>query len=118
MMNIPQAILFSALSNDIRLRCLFLVSSIDEVCVCDIVETLRLTQPTASKALHCLKSAGLVSDRKVANWNYYRMNPGMPDWKKTIVDVTVRELEMTGQVLADQKRIKKLAVRPCAVACP
>ncbi len=112
-MNIPLYRFFSCLSNEVRLRCLYLISQTEEVCVCDIGETLRITQPAASKALHCLKEAGLVAGRRDANWNYYRINPDMPAWMKTIFDTTVQQLEDSGQYLEDRKRIRSLAVSGC-----
>ena len=44
-----------------------------ELCVCDIVETLNITQTKASRHLQYLKNAGLVEDRKSAQWVYYSM---------------------------------------------
>lgn len=114
-MNIPQSKLFSALSNSIRLRCLYLISNIDEVCVCDIVEALRITQPTASKALNCLKDAGLISGRKAANWTYYSANSEMSDWKRRIFDATVSELGESKEIQRDEKRMRKLVSKRCCL---
>ncbi len=45
-----------------------------ELCVCDILDTFKLSQPTVSHHLKVLKYAGLVTDRKDGKWVYYRLN--------------------------------------------
>lgn len=64
-----------ALSDETRLRIINLLY-VNELCVCDIVETLSITQTKASRHLQYLKNAGLVQDRKHAQWAYYSMITG------------------------------------------
>lgn len=59
-----------ALSDETRLRIINLLYE-KELCVCDIMETLQITQAKASRHLIYLKNAGLVTDRKQAQWVYY-----------------------------------------------
>ena len=59
-----------ALSDETRLRILNLLYE-KELCVCDIMETLQISQAKASRHLIYLKNAGLVKDRKYAQWAYY-----------------------------------------------
>lgn len=59
-----------ALSDETRLRIINLLF-VKELCVCDIMETLQITQAKASRHLIYLKNAGLVTDRKQAQWVYY-----------------------------------------------
>ncbi|MCR4434818.1 MAG: metalloregulator ArsR/SmtB family transcription factor [Clostridiales bacterium] len=61
-----------ALSDETRLRIINLLYE-KELCVCDIIETLQITQTKASRHLSYLKNAGLVTDRKHAQWVYYSM---------------------------------------------
>jgi ArsR family transcriptional regulator len=42
-----------------------------ELCVCQLVEVLRLPQPTVSQHLGKLRSLRLVRERKEAQWVYY-----------------------------------------------
>lgn len=115
MWNIDPIDIFAALSNPVRLRCLCLVALNDEVCVCEVEESLRIAQPTASKALNTLKSAGLVTARRDANWNYYRLNDEMPQWMTDIVARTISELSGREPHVTDQKRFNRLDLRPtCA----
>jgi len=61
-----------ALSDETRLRILNLLYE-KELCVCDIMETLQITQAKASRHLIYLKNAELVKDRKQAQWVYYSL---------------------------------------------
>ncbi len=44
------------------------------MCVCELVEVLHMTQPAISQHLRKLKQAGLVKERKTAQWVYYRLD--------------------------------------------
>lgn len=79
--------------------------------MCEVVDTLRIAQPTASKALNALKATGLVRDRRDANWVYYRLNESMPKWVEAIVDATVDELARSKTYLTDDTRFKKSRAR-------
>lgn len=59
-----------SLSDETRLRIINLLYE-KELCVCDLMETLQVTQTKVSRHLSYLKNAGLVSDRKHAQWVYY-----------------------------------------------
>jgi ArsR family transcriptional regulator len=109
--NIDHTELFAILSNETRLRCLYLAARHPEVCVCEVVNALGIAQPTASKALNALKAAGLVKDRRDANWIYYRLNDSMPGWIKAIVHATVDQLARSKMYLADEKRFRKSRAR-------
>jgi DNA-binding transcriptional ArsR family regulator len=66
---------FKALADSIRLRILGLLSS-REMCVCEVMVALNLTQPTASHHLRILENVGLVKDRKEGKWVFYSIaNP-------------------------------------------
>lgn len=66
---------FKALADPIRLRILCLLSS-REMCVCEVMVALDLTQPTASHHLRILENVGLVKDRKEGKWVFYSIvNP-------------------------------------------
>ena len=67
--------LFKALSDETRLRILRLLE-VREMCVCEVMVALDLTQPTASHHLGLLENAGLVKDRKEGKWVFYSIaNP-------------------------------------------
>ena len=66
---------FKALSDEARLQILWLLFNHRELCVCDIMETLDITQSKASRHLITLRHAGLVTDRKEGLWSYYQLRP-------------------------------------------
>jgi DNA-binding transcriptional ArsR family regulator len=64
--------LFKALADETRLRILALLG-VREMCVCEVMVALGLTQPTASHHLGILGNAGLISERKEGKWVFYRV---------------------------------------------
>ena len=65
--------IFRALGDETRLRILNLLSK-KELCVCQINDVLRLSQPNASKHLNRLRICGLISYRKISQWCFYSIN--------------------------------------------
>jgi ArsR family transcriptional regulator len=66
------ALLFKALADQTRLRLLNLIGD-DEVCVCFIVEVLKINQPKISRHLAYLRRAGVVAARREGKWIHYRV---------------------------------------------
>jgi len=64
--------LFQALGDVTRLRILGLLLT-GEVCVCHIHESLKVSQPKASRHLAYLRRAGLVDTRREGLWVHYRL---------------------------------------------
>src|SRR5947208_11800772 len=64
--------LFHALADSTRLRILGLLLT-GEVCVCHIHDSLKISQPKASRHLAYLRKAGLVDTRRDGLWVHYRM---------------------------------------------
>lgn len=64
--------ILKSLSDETRLRILNLLYE-RELCVCDVMKALQISQAKASRHLIYLKNAGLVKDRKQAQWAYYSL---------------------------------------------
>jgi DNA-binding transcriptional ArsR family regulator len=64
---------FKAFADEIRLRILSLLAT-REMCVCEVMVALDLTQPTASHHLGILETVGLVKHRKEGKWVFYRLS--------------------------------------------
>lgn len=67
------ASLFKSLSEPVRLRILYLLLARGELCVCDIVSSLELSQSVVSRHLAYLRNSGLVSTRREGVWIYYQL---------------------------------------------
>lgn len=68
--------LFKALADPHRVRIVNLLANAGEpVCVCDITETVGLSQPTISFHLKKLVASGLLDREKRGTWAYYSLNP-------------------------------------------
>jgi ArsR family transcriptional regulator len=65
--------IFKALSEETRLRVVKLLEG-GELCVCDIVAALGMSQPKVSFHLNALKEAGIVKDRKQGRWTHYSLD--------------------------------------------
>jgi ArsR family transcriptional regulator len=72
--------LFKCLSDETRLRCVVLLQSRGELCVCELTAALRLPQPKISRHLAQLRAYGLLQDRRQGLWVYYRIHPQLPQW--------------------------------------
>jgi ArsR family transcriptional regulator len=59
-----------ALADPTRLKLLKLVLQ-EELCVCELVDLLQISQPAVSQHLAKLKAAGLVRERRAGMWTYY-----------------------------------------------
>jgi len=72
------ATIFKALSDETRLQMLGLLQKEGELCVCDFVSVLGVTQSKASRHLRSLVHAGLLEDRRDATWVHFRVadHPG------------------------------------------
>ena len=70
---VRKAKFFKALADTTRLRILGLLE-VREMCVCEVMVALDLTQPTASHHLRILENVGLVKDRKEGKWVFYALN--------------------------------------------
>ncbi len=73
---------FGVLADEARLKMLWLLFNNRELCVCDFVEVLGITQSKASRHLRILYRAGLVTDRRDGLWVYYALRPQEPGLAK------------------------------------
>jgi ArsR family transcriptional regulator len=78
--------LMSALSEPTRLDALRIIWDGDEHCVCELMQVLGATQSRMSRHMNVLKTAGLLIDRRDAQWVRYRRNPNLSPAIANIVD--------------------------------
>ncbi|NPV92322.1 MAG: winged helix-turn-helix transcriptional regulator [Firmicutes bacterium] len=64
---------FKALGDETRLRIIRMLSE-REMCVCELIDVLPMSQPAVSHHLKILKQVGFVNDRRDGKWIYYSLN--------------------------------------------
>jgi len=64
---------FFGLADTTRLKILKLLGN-EELCACEVMAALDLTQPTTSHHLGILERSGLVASRKEGKWVFYRLS--------------------------------------------
>jgi ArsR family transcriptional regulator len=67
--------LYRVFSDPVRRRALRLLGR-GPLCVCDLVDALRLPQPTVSRHLATLSASGLVRMQKRGRWRHYALAGG------------------------------------------
>ncbi|MHC4543640.1 MAG: ArsR/SmtB family transcription factor [Planctomycetota bacterium] len=97
-----------ALSDENRVRALMLLSQ-GELCVCQLIEMLRLAPSTVSKHMSILRQARLVEGRKEGRWMYYRLADEDPP-KEAIQAIrwVQNSLAKDKQILADVRQVKRV----------
>jgi ArsR family transcriptional regulator, arsenate/arsenite/antimonite-responsive transcriptional repressor len=107
---------YRALADRTRLRILALLVE-GEVCVCDIHDTLRLPQPTASRHLAYLRRAGLVEARREGTWMHYRMADVHPVIRG-IIQAAGHAMSHAAGMERDRQRFAKQAGKTLPVVQP
>jgi ArsR family transcriptional regulator, arsenate/arsenite/antimonite-responsive transcriptional repressor len=98
---------FKALADSTRLRILGLLLT-GEVCVCHIHDSLKISQPKASRHLAYLRRARLVETRRDGLWVHYRLAM-LPDAVlETIHRTVTHTLRHLDVVHKDVERLQKL----------
>lgn len=69
-----QARIFKALGDENRLR-IYQMLQQGELCACNLLDHLEITQPTLSHHMKILLDAGLVEARKDGKWTHYSLIP-------------------------------------------
>ncbi len=73
---------FRALSDETRLRVINLfIKSGQNLCVCELMDSLKIPQYAVSKALTILRNAELLATEKEGTWVYYKLNKNNPENK-------------------------------------
>lgn len=116
-MTIDANAFFQSLSNEIRLRCLVLLQTQGELCVCELTHALKLSQPMISRHLALLRDSGLVADRREGQWIYYQINPVLPDWMREVLQITAQANVRKAQFATDKRALCNMPNRPGAACC-
>lgn len=83
----------AALAEPTRLGAMHLLRDGSEHCVCELMTRLNTSQSRMSRHMKTLREAGLVVDRRDAQWVRYRLNPDMPPEIRRIVMAVLATVE-------------------------
>ncbi|HOK41336.1 MAG TPA: metalloregulator ArsR/SmtB family transcription factor [bacterium] len=116
MLNLKQiSNFFKTLSEPIRLRMLILLNK-QELCVCDLENALKISQPLVSQHLNKLKNANLINEKKVGKWKHYYLSK----FGKNILNLTcfniLSKIESNAIIFKDKKNLikyQKQKIRKC-----
>jgi len=99
-----EARFFKSLADETRLKILWLLSGVEELCVCDVVGALGITQSKASRHLRYLFNLGWVTDRREGMLMNYRLcvPPGSPGEK---------QLKLLAEIFAPHPEAQALRAR-------
>ncbi len=95
-----------ALADGTRLRILGLLTT-GEVCVCHLHDSLKISQPKASRHLAYLRRAGLVTTRREGLWVYYKLAEPTDPIAATIQQAVTHALGHVDAVKKDAQRLQK-----------
>ncbi|MER5620746.1 metalloregulator ArsR/SmtB family transcription factor [Streptosporangium sp. NPDC002544] len=65
--------LFRLLGDQTRAQLLYALLEAGELCVCDLAETVEVSDTAVSHALRLLRTAGIVANRRSGRMIYYRL---------------------------------------------
>lgn len=102
--------LLALLADPARLSALALLADGDELCVCELMASLGVTQSRLSRHMSALKVAGLVTDRRDAQWVRYRLAWDLDPRVRRILDAALAasdrpRLRRPGGKSSDERRI-------------
>ena len=102
---------YKCLTDTIRLKTLMLAHYHGELCVCELMEAMEEdSQPKVSRNLAVLKKAKIITDRKHGQWVFYRINPELPLWAKSVIaQTTENNIPLINNEL---QRLDKMQHRP------
>ena len=99
-----EAQFFKCLADETRLQIFWLLMAKEELCVCDIMGVLGITQSKASRHLRHLFHLGWVTDRRDGVWMSYRLHvaPGTAEDK---------QLKLLAEILSSRPEAQALRER-------
>ncbi len=105
--------LLAALTNPTRMRLVRLLLR-EELCVCELVDALRVPQYKVSRHLSRLRDVGLVRARRNGRWMYYSIGRqvALNGFHRDLLKVIDAHMEGASEAKRDDARLsRRLAMR-------
>ena len=94
-----------------------LMMSEGEMCVCELMCAMDISQPMISRHLALLREDSIVVGRREGQWVYYSINPELEKWISTILSITYETTKHETWFVKDIERLKNMANRPGSTCC-
>ena len=98
------------ISDETRMRILVLLLK-KELCVCELCEVLRESQPKVSRHLAKLRSVGLVIDERQEQWVFYYEN--IEEGFKEIMNSIIERIEEYPKLKKDAEKLAEKISDDC-----
>lgn len=99
---------FKLLADASRLRILMLLDR-KELCVCQIMGVLGMSQPLVSRNLSLLMKGGYLDDRREGKMMFYALKKILPLPQQTLMDVLRKQLSASRQTRDDLRSLRDCA---------
>ena len=109
---------YRVLSDKTRMRILFLLNYTKELlCVCEIMDSLDISQYNASRHLNILKASGLVKRKKKGTWAFYSLAAPVNEFHKALLlsIASIPKEEFSGDIKRSKKRLSMRENGRCVV---
>ncbi|WP_291718912.1 metalloregulator ArsR/SmtB family transcription factor [Magnetospirillum sp. 64-120] len=103
---------YRSLADETRLRCLVLLVTEGELCVCELTHAIDAIQPKVSRHLATLRNVDLVVDRKRGQWVFYSINPYLPEWAWSVLRSTAVGVGELAPFIGDRRTLHAMDNRP------
>ncbi len=110
--------IFQCFADPTRLRLLNILRQAGEVCVCELVDALRLPQYHVSRHLHVLAQAGLLEDRRCGKWIYYHVARNLKPYQRAVLHALDELREERDDFQQDEARAsRRIKLRRDGACC-
>jgi len=110
------SVIFKTLGDDVRIRILGLLLK-KELCVCDIESVLEISQANASRHLGKMRSAGILTSRKNAQWVYYAISKKFIELHPELIESFNTELKKISDHKNDLKSLSAIKKKSSGLKC-
>ncbi|MGD9174849.1 MAG: metalloregulator ArsR/SmtB family transcription factor [Desulfobacterales bacterium] len=108
-----------ALADENRVRILMALNGRTELCVCQLIDMLKLAPSTVSKHLFILRNARLINCRKKGRWMYYRLNTdGVSSIVPSALEWVIRSVDEDPSIHQDDERLSEILSEPAEKVNP
>lgn len=83
-----------------RIKIVALILRETEVCVCEVCNTLKLSQPLVSRHLRQMREAGILNATKKRQWMVYSLNDNSESVFKCFTDNLIKEIDKLPKLIA------------------